>query len=157
VTREQLSRLIDLWHAGLEAERSVVRQLEHVADAQRDVTASRDFDTFHQVADTRDRLTRSMVTLEEGLRPIRQTLLQHRQDAEALPGFAGALALHQTIASHVARILTTDREALDALAEAEVARRSVLASLDRGQQTLGAYRKALSPPVSSAVIVNRKG
>ena len=157
MTHDQLARLIDLWHAGLEAERTVVRQLEHVAETQRDLTAARDFKTFHEAADARDRLTRSMVTLEEGLRPIRQTLLEHRTAAETLPGYAGAAALHHAIAGQVARILATDRQALDALAEAEVARRSVLASVERGEATLSAYRRALAPPVEGAVLMDRKG
>lgn len=157
MTPDQLARLIDLWHAGLEAERTVVRQLEHLAEAQRDVTAARDFDAFHSAADMRDRLTRSLITLEEGLRPIRQSLLERQADAAALAGFAGAMALQQAISAQVARILATDRQSLDALAEAEVARRTVVASVERGEATLGAYRRALSPPVAGAVLMDRKG
>jgi hypothetical protein len=154
---EQLARLIDLWHAGLEAERTVLRQLEHIAEMQRDVTAARDFDAFHVAADTRDRLTRSLVTLEEGVRPIRQTLEAHVERAKDLPGFSGAVALHQQTATQVARILATDRSSLESLAEAEVARRAVLGSLERGETTLAAYRRALSPPVAGAVLMDRKG
>jgi len=157
MTDDQLARLIDLYHAGLEAERTVLRQLEHVAELQRDVTLARDFEAFHAAADTRDRLTRSLVTLEEGLRPIRQALEQHRDRARLLAGFPGAAALHQATAGQVARILANDRESLDALAEAEVARRTVLASLERGEATLTAYRRALSPPVAGAVLMDRKG
>lgn len=157
MTDDQLARLIDLWHAGLEAVRTVLRQLEHVADLQRDVTTSRDFDAFHLAADTRDRLTRSLVTLEDGLRPIRRALDAHHDRAKALAGFAGAAALHQSTASQIARILTTDRGSLEALAEAEVARKTVLASLERGDATLTAYRRALSPPVAGAVLMDKKG
>jgi hypothetical protein len=157
MTDDQLARLIDLYHAGLEAERTVLRQLEHVAELQRDVTLARDFEAFHAAADTRDRLTRSLVTLEEGLRPIRQALEQHQDRARLLAGFSGAAALHQATAGQVARILANDRESLDALAEAEVARRTVLASLERGEATLTAYRRALSPPVAGAVLMDRKG
>ncbi|GMV23083.1 MAG: hypothetical protein AMXMBFR57_30320 [Acidimicrobiia bacterium] len=156
-TDDQLSRLIDLWHAGLEAIRTVLRQLEHTAGLQRDATAARDFDGFHVAADTRDRLTRSLLTLEEGLRPIRRTLEEHTERAKRLPGYAGAASLHQHTADHVARILATDRESLDALAEAEIARRAVLASLERGETTLSAYRRALAPPVEGAVLMDRKG
>lgn len=157
MTSDQLSRLIDLWHAGLEAQRTVVRQLEHIAEAQRDVTSSRDFDAFHAISDTRDQLTRSLITLEDGLRPVRQTLFESRAQAAALPGYAGAAAMQQSISAQVARILATDRQSLDALAEAEVARRSVLAGCDRGEATLNAYRRALAPPVAGAVLMNRKG
>lgn len=156
-TNDQLARLIDLWHAGLEAQRTVVRQLEHIAEAQRDVTSSRDFETFHAISDTRDQLTRSLITLEDGLRPVRQTLLESRAQAAALAGYAGAAAMQQSISAQVARILATDRQSLDALAEAEVARRSVLANLERGEATLNAYRRALSPPIAGAVLMNRKG
>jgi hypothetical protein len=157
MTDDQLARLIDLFHAGLEAERTVLRQLEHVAELQRDVTASRDFETFHTAADTRDRLTRSLVTLEEGLRPIRKTLEAHRSQASRLAGYGAATDLHKAAALQVARILSTDRDSLQALAEAEVARRTVLASLERGEATLTAYRRALSPPVSGAVLMNKRG
>lgn len=157
MTDDQLARLIDLWHAGLEAERTVLRQLEHVAEMQRDVTAGRDFEAFHAAADTRDRLTRSLVTLEEGLRPIRQALERHSGRARDLAGFSGATALHHATAHQVARILATDRSSLEALAEAEVARRAVVASLDRGETTLQAYRRALSPPVDGAVLMDKKG
>lgn len=157
MTQDQLARLIDLFHAGLEAELTVLRQLEHVADLQRDVSAARDFDTFHAAADTRDRLTRSLVTIEEGLRPIRRTLDLYRIPAQRLPGFTNAIALHRTAASRIARILATDRTSLEALAEADVARRTVLASLERGETTLTAYRRTLSPPVAGAVLMDRKG
>jgi hypothetical protein len=157
MTDDQLARLIDLFHAGLEAERTVLRQLEQMAEMQRDVTAVRDFEAFHLAADTRDRLTRSLVTLEEGIRPIRRTLEEHQDQASRLAGFSGATALHHATASQVARILATDRSSLEALAEAEVARRTVLASLERGEATLTAYRRALSPPVAGAVLMDRKG
>lgn len=157
LTTEQLARLVDLWHAGLDAERTVVRQLEHIAEAQRDVTAVRDFDAFHAAADTRDRLTRSLITLEEGLRPIRQTLQEHRDRAATVAGYPAAVSLQQSISAQVARILATDRQSLDALAEAEVARRTVVASVERGEATLSAYRRALSPPVAGAVLMDRKG
>lgn len=157
MTDDQLARLIDLFHAGLEAERTVLRQLEQIAEVQRDVTAVRDFEAFHVAADTRDRLTRSLVTLEEGIRPIRRALEEHQEQARHLAGFSGATALHQQTAAQVARILATDRTSLEALAEAEVARRTVLASLERGEATLTAYRRALSPPVAGAVLMDRKG
>lgn len=157
VSDDQLARLIDLWHAGLDAIRTVLRQLEQVADTQRDVSAARDFDAFHAAADTRDRLMRSLVTLEEGVRPIRKALEAHHDRARRLTGFSAAAALHQATADQVARILATDRTSLEALAEAEVARRTVLASLERGEATLTAYRRALSPPVAGAVLMDRKG
>lgn len=157
MTADHLSRLIDLYHSGLEAERIVLRQLERVADHQQALTGARDFEAFHLAADTRDRLTRSLIALEEGLRPIRRTLTQHRDAAERLPGFAAASALHREAAQQIARILTTDRESLQSLADAEVARRAVLASLERGEHTLTAYRRALSPPVSGAVLMDRQG
>jgi hypothetical protein len=157
MTDDQLARLIDLFHAGLEAERTVLRQLEHIASLQRDVTLARDFEAFHAAADTRDRLTRSLVTLEEGLRPIRRALETHHDRARLLAGFAGATALHQATAGQVARILASDRVSLEALAEADVARRTVLASLERGEATLSGYRRTLAPPVTGAVLMDKKG
>jgi hypothetical protein len=157
LTTDQLARLLDLFHAGLEAERSVLRQLASLADLQRDLTAARDFDAFHQAADTRDTLTRSFVTLEEGLRPIRRQIERHHERVRRLPGFSAADAVQKDARAEIARILSTDRASLDALAEAEVARRAVMMSLERGEATLGAYRRTLSPPVTSAVLMDRRG
>ncbi|MBP6716791.1 MAG: hypothetical protein KA205_08005 [Acidobacteria bacterium] len=153
----ELGGLIEQYHAGIEAELVVLRQLERIATRQHEVSAARDFDALIGETDTRERLTRTLVAIEEGLRDLRKQLAGRRKEAEQLAEFHDALVAHREAAELVARILTTDQLSLKALADAELARRAALASLDRGESTMAAYRKVLTPPVVSATIVNRQG
>jgi hypothetical protein len=57
----------------------------------------------------------------------------------------------------VAAILATDQESMKALADAELARRAAVASLERGETTLAAYRKVIAPPVSASTLLDRRG
>lgn len=153
----ELVDLIEQYHAGIDAELSILRQLEQVAERQRAVSASRDFPGLATETDLRDRLTRTLVTIEDGLRDLRKQLAGRRHEAERLPQFHDALVSHRAAADLVARILSTDQHSLKALADAELARRAALASLDHGEATMAAYRKVLAPPVEAATIVNRQG
>lgn len=154
---KELGDLIEQYHSGIEAELVILRQLEHIALRQRDVSASRDLHALANETDTRERLTRTLVTIEEGLRAIRMKLAGRRQEAEQLAEFHDALIAHQQAADLIARILSTDQESLKALADAQMARRAQLASLERGESTMAAYRKILAPPVAAASIVNKQG
>jgi DNA repair exonuclease SbcCD ATPase subunit len=156
-TLVELGALIEQYHSGIEAELVVLRQLEQIAMRQQAVSAARDFNALITETDTRERLTRTLVTIEDGLRELRKQLVGRRKEAEQLTEFHDALIAHREAAELVARILSTDQESLKALADAELARRASLASLDRGESTLAAYRKVLTPPVASASIVNRQG
>ncbi len=97
------------------------------------------------------------MTLEEALRGVRQTLVEHREQAMHIEGFESVAALHRDAAHLVGSILSTDRASLSALADAELARRSAVASLERGESTLAAYRRVLAPPVASATLVDKRG
>lgn len=153
----ELGGLIEQYHAGIEAELVVLRQLEKIAERQHLVSEARDFDALAAETDARERLTRTLVAIEEGLRELRKQLAGRRREAEQLAEFHDALVAHREAAELVARILSTDQQSLRAMADAELARRASLASLDRGESTLAAYRKVLTPPVASATIVNRQG
>jgi phage shock protein A len=100
---------------------------------------------------------RGLVMVEEGVRDVRKTLSEFRQTASRLPGYETVAALHRDASQLVARILSTDRQSLTALADAELARRSAVAGLERGESTLAAYRRVLAPPVASAALVDRRG
>jgi hypothetical protein len=65
--------------------------------------------------------------------------------------------LRQTAADVIASILATDKDSMKALADAELARRAAVSSLERGETTLAAYRKVIAPPVSGASLVDRRG
>ncbi len=153
----ELGELIEQYHAGIEAELGVLRQLEKIAARQHAVSAAHDFDALVGETDTRERLTRTLVAIEEGLRELRKQLAGRRREAEQLTEFHDALIAHREAAELVARILSTDQQSLKALADAELARRAALASVDRGEVTMAAYRKVLTPPVASATLVNRQG
>jgi hypothetical protein len=157
VTAQDLATAVDQYHAGIEAELHLLRQLEEIAQRQRDVTVSGDFASFREPSDERDRLTSSLVTIEEGLRVIRKLLADHRESAERTPGYERAVALHHEASDLVARILTTDRVALHALADAEVARRAALSGIEQGEATLAAYRKVLAPPNTGSNLFDTRG
>jgi hypothetical protein len=157
MTRDELARLISEYQAGVEAEITLLHQLAEVSARQRAVTAAGDFKQFTQPADERDAIMRSLVTIEEGLRAVRHTLASHRQRAAELKGFDAVVKLHREATQLVNRIMATDQASLSALADADLARRSAVASLERGESTLAAYRRVLAPPAASATLVDRRG
>ena len=157
MTTDELVRLLDQYRAGLEAEMALLQQLAGVAERQHAGTAEGDFARFHHAGDERDRIMQSLVTIEAGLREVRQHLTEHRDQASQLPGFEQVVALHKRAAALVNDILSADHESLESLADAEMARRSVVAGIERGETLLAAYRRVLTPQVASAKLVNRRG
>lgn len=145
------------YRAGLEAEIALLVQLEVVAARQRGVTARRDFEQLGAEGDERDRLTRALVSLEEGLQPVRANLSRARDLVTRFPGYTDVLALRQKAGALVARILATDEESMQSLADAELARRAAVASLEQGETTLAAYRRVLTPSLGHASLVDRHG
>jgi hypothetical protein len=157
VNAQDVATAVEQYHAGIEAELHLLRQLDVIAARQREVSAARDFESFQGPSDERDRLTRDLVTIEEGLRKVRTLLADHREQAERTPGYERAVALHREASDLVARILTTDKAALHALADAEVARRAALSGIEQGEATLAAYRKVLAPPNTGSSIFDTRG
>jgi hypothetical protein len=102
-------------------------------------------------------LTRALVRVEEGLRPVRARLAAARERVADLHGYVLVAELRQRATALVAGILATDDESMQALADAELARRSAVASLEQGETTLAAYRRVLSPPPGQASLVDRRG
>jgi hypothetical protein len=100
---------------------------------------------------------RSLVTMEENLRALRVELTAHRDVARQVDGYDEVVNRHREATELVNVILSTDQQSISALADAELARRSAMASLERGETTLAAYRRVLSPPVSSAKLVDKVG
>lgn len=157
MTRQQLELTLEEFRKGLETELALLRQLHSVAAEQRTVSAARDFDRFKIVSDERDRLTRSLLAIEQGLGEHRDRLAARRDEMATIPVYGSILALRQASTDLVNEILACDREAMKVLADAELARRAALASLERGETTLAAYRRVLAPPVSAAGLVDRRG
>lgn len=157
MTPDDLARLIEQYRAGIVAELNLLKQLAAISRRQHDTTRKGDFTSFTTATDARDDLMRSLVMIEEGLRDIRHVLTEHRAIASRLPGFDEVAVLHREAAQLVGGILSTDQDSLSALADAELARRSAVSNLDRGESTLAAYRRVLAPPVASATLFDRKG
>ena len=148
---------LEQYRAGLEAELALLGQLEVIAARQRGVTARRDFERLGAEGEDRDRLTRALVSLEEGLQPVRARLAGAGGQVARVPQYADVLALRQRAGALVARILATDEESMHSLADAELARRAALASREPGETTLAAYRRVLTPALRHASLVDRHG
>lgn len=157
MTLDEAARLLEQYRAGIDAELSLLRQLADVAKDQREVTTAADFNAFNSVADRRDAIMRSLVTIEEDLRSLRVELTANRDIARQVEGYDDVVNRHREATDLVNMILATDQQSIAALADAELARRSAMASLERGETTLAAYRRVLSPPVSSAKLVDKIG
>ena len=153
----ELASTLEQYRAGLEAELAILRQLHGISGRQREETTTRDFERFAIESDARDRLTRTLVTIEDGLRAMRDTLTLGRPRLVDHPGYREVLALRHAAEDLVAQILETDHASMKALADADLARRAAMASLERGETTLAAYRKVITPPVPPATLLDRVG
>ena len=157
MTDQSVLHWLGQYRTALEAQIVLLQQLQTAASRQHETTEVRDFEQLAAESDRRDRLTQSLLAIEEGLSPIRRSLAASRSEVESLDEFAAVIALRRTAAELVAKILATDGESLKILSDAELARRAAVASLERGETTLAAYRKVLAPPVSSATLLDRRG
>ena len=157
MTRAELEVTLDEFRRGLEAELALLRQLRAVAGQQRAVSDGHDFDRFQAVSDERDRLTRSLLAVEQDLAVTRATIGGLRDEASGIPMYGTILALRQVSTDLVDEILACDQDAMKALADAELARRAALASLERGEITLAAYSRVLAPPTSNANLFDSRG
>lgn len=109
------------------------------------------------IADERERTMAGLVRIEHELKPIRYALATHREEAAALQGFADVVALHRRASDLVSTIISADRQSLQALQEAEVARLIAAQAIEAGENTLAAYRRILAPPLRGATLVRRRG
>jgi hypothetical protein len=157
VTRDEAARLVDEYRAGLEAEIALLHQIDRASMQQRAGAGSGDFSALDAAADERDRLMQALVTIEATVRLVRAALAEGRQMASEVPGFLEVVAMHRDAVRLVGRILAADEDSLAVLADAELARRSAAASLERGGATLAAYRRVLIPSAASARLVDRRG
>ncbi|MFN7977169.1 MAG: hypothetical protein U0P30_03480 [Vicinamibacterales bacterium] len=145
------------FRAGLEAEIGLLEQLVQVSARQRGESERRDFDRLGLAGAERDRLTQALVAIETGLTELRRRLAVHRERTMHLPGYGDVVALRQQASALVARILATDEQSMQSLADAELARRAAVASLEQGETTLAAYRRVLTPTLAQASLVDRRG
>ncbi|MCC7010605.1 MAG: hypothetical protein IT184_17480 [Acidobacteria bacterium] len=157
MTADELARLLQEYRAGIEAELTLLRELATIAQDQQTVSRAGNFPAFSEAADARDRIMRSLVTIETHLRNVRQVLVDARDVAKTLAGYDEVAERHREATQLVEAILATDQQSMADLANAELARRSAVAGLDRGETTLAAYRRVLAPPIGSAKLVDKLG
>lgn len=156
MTAADLTHLIDEYRQGLDAEIAILRRLEEIADQQHAASSARDLDALGRAADERDRLMSALVTIEQQVRPVRQSLSEVKDRVRQLPGYREALELHRTAIALVSRILRTDSSSLESLAAAEHARRDLARAMEQGETTLAAYRRVMMTP-PGATLVDRRG
>ena len=154
---DDLSLSVDAYGAGLDAELALLRQLQRLAVEQQEATYTHDLDRLNRVGDDRERVMAALVAVEHELKPVRSTLSSHRDDVKDLPGYEDLMTLHRAASHLVAEILAADNDTMQALREAELARRFAAHSIQTGQTTLAAYRRVVAPPVANAALVDRRG
>jgi hypothetical protein len=157
MTREQLLPLVEQYRAGLDAELMLLHRLQALAVEQRRVSQTGSVSDIHRTVDARDRVLATLVTVEHELKTIRQLLHAGREYLGELPGFQEIVERHKEAAELVAGIMDVDRDSIEALKEAEQARRIAAQSLEQGETTLAAYRRVVSPGLTPATLVNRRG
>ena len=153
----ELPQYVAQYRAGLEAEMTLLHRLEWLAGRQRETSEQGNLEALAVVTDQRDRVMAGLVTIEHELKPIRMALLEFRKSLDDVEEFQNVATLHRQAAELVERIVTSDRVSLDALKQAELARRFAAQSLGQGESTLAAYRRVVAPPISGANLVNKKG
>ena len=152
-----IRQLVVAYRPGLEAEMTVLRQLQRLALAQAEATDANDLERLVTVADERERLMAALVEIEHELRPIRRRLADQLDQAADVEGFRDVVDLHRAAADLVSTILRSDQETVRALKDAEVARRFLAQTLETGETTLAAYRRVLAPRLAGSALLNRRG
>jgi len=145
------------YRAGLEAEMALLYRLERLDTSRHDAASHNGVVELAALADERDKVMASLVSIEHTLKPLRVQLVEARERLQGDPVFQAVAALHQRAGDLVARILATDSQSLQALKDAEHARRFAAESMEKGESTLAAYRRVVAPPLEGARIVNRRG
>ena len=156
MTVEELQPVIAQYRAGLEAEMSLLRRLRALAVAGHQETAAPG-EALTGIVDQREAVMASLVAIESQLKPLRATLVAHREALAEVPEFVAVSALHQEAAACVATIVGTDHESLTALQQAETTRQFAAAAVEKGEHTLAAYRRVVTPRLAQATLVNRRG
>jgi ATPase subunit of ABC transporter with duplicated ATPase domains len=151
-----LHALLAEYRAGLDAELSLLRQLDALSTRQRLAATASDSGALRDVHTARDSVMRSLVEVEHEIVPLRAALAEARHQLAGDPEFQAVAALHKEAAAMVTRIIASDEEAKRALEQAELARRSAASAMEKGETTLQAYRRVITP-TANASLLNRRG
>jgi hypothetical protein len=154
---DPLDEVLREYRAGLEAELALLARLERLDTSRHDARSHAGVIELAALADERESVMTSLVSIEHTLKPLRAQLVDARPELQGDASFEEVAALHRRAADLVARILATDNQSLQALKDAEHARRFAAESMEKGESTLAAYRRVVAPPAGGARIVNRQG
>jgi glyoxylate carboligase len=157
VSDDDLRQSLAAYRPGLDAEISLLRQLERLAEVLRDAPDEEAIATMTRVIQERDVIMAALVTIEHELQPARAALVANREAASRLEGFAEVAALHRVASDLVATIVHADHDALCALHDAEAARRFAAQTLGAADSTVAAYRRVVAPSLTAAGLVDRRG
>ena len=157
MTQDLLRQTLDAYASGLDAELALLRQLQKLARQQQEATLVNDVDALHRIADERERTMSALVAIEHEIKPIRQMVSANQRDCSAIEGYADVIALHRAASHLVSTILSADGQTIDALREAEQARRFAVQAIESGKSTLAAYRRVIAPPITNASLLDRRG
>jgi hypothetical protein len=155
--RPELAAMLAEYRAGLDAEMKLLRRLEAIAIQQREASRGGDLERLSTVSDQRDTAMASLVTLEHQLRPIRQQIAQHQAELAGNTTYEEVAARHRDAKAKVEEIVSWDRESIEALKKAEIARSFAARTLEKGESTLAAYRRVVAPTMVAPTLVNKKG
>jgi hypothetical protein len=153
----QLAALVAQYRAGLEAQMALLRRLDALAAQEREVTRAGAFDRLPPITEERDSLMATLVKVEHGLKPIRLQLADRRALLADILEFQQVAALHREAADLATAILAADQHSLEALKEAEYAHRTASQALEQGESTLAAYRRVVTPALTSPTLIDRVG
>jgi hypothetical protein len=154
---DELRAIVTQYRAGLEAEMALLHQLEALAARQRELSQVGQMGDIPEMVDARERVMANLVAIEHALKPLRTSLAEHRAALENLPDYEQLAEHHREAAALVSTILSNDQQSMEALREAEEARRFAAKSVEQGESTLAAYRRVVAPPVTGATLVNKRG
>ena len=157
MTEDALRQLLAIYGPGLDAEVRLLLQLRHLALAQHKASTSGALTSLVGIAQEREQTMAALVKIEHELGPARSALSTHREVVSHLEEFQQVSRLQRVAAELVATIVHCDQDTLQALQDAELARRFAAQALEAGGETVAAYRRAMTPPVSGAGLVDRIG
>jgi hypothetical protein len=157
VTHSDLVTSVEQYRAGLEAVVMLLHRLQALSIEQRRASQTGSISELQSIVDGRDRIMTTLVTVEHELTAVRRHVANDRERLADFPAFQDVVARHQEACELVADILAVDRDSLDAVNDAEEARRLAARSLEQGERTLAAYHRVVGPGFASATMVSRKG
>ena len=144
------------YHTGLKAELRLLARLKHLSEAQQAAGQTSEVTRLGEINAERDRVMNALMTIEERLKPLRQTLADRRQEIVSLPGYTETIELHRKAEALVLEIVEGDRQTVAALEKVESTRRLAHEMIEKGRASLSAYRRVVLPESIPAALFNRR-